>query len=183
MDIRHHTNRDSKKGWLNSLQIFLEQGPKIHNLRQRRGFIGSCIYRYSHHGFPLQLATEEAIKNLSFGKKVTRDHVYSLNRTSEYLMEKYDSGEWNWDDVCKELPFLLTTILVTPQENNRLGVLQRGGKKYDIKDLFNMQHYKDCGLRLVEIPDRLKKDGTPRKGASYYDYGLRTPEIKNIIVF
>jgi hypothetical protein len=98
------------------------------------------------------------------------------------LIEKYDSGEWNWDDVCRELPFLLTTILVTPQENNRLGVLQRGGKKYDIQDLFDMQHYKDCGLRLVEIPDKLKKDGTPRKGASYYDYGLRKPEIKKLII-
>jgi len=35
----------------------------------------------------------------------------------------------------------------------------------------------------VEIPDKLKKDGTPKKPASYYDLELRTANIKELIIF
>ena len=182
VDIRDYANTDRKRGWLNSLQIFLEQGPKTHRYIQRRGFIGSCIYRFSHHGFPLKLATEGAIRNLSSGKRVTRDHIYSLNRTSEYLIKKYDSGQWNWDDVCRELPFLLTTILVTPQENNRLGVAQRGGKNYTIEDLFEMKHYTDNGFMLRTIPPKVTKTGKVLSGPTYYDGKLVTPHIKKLLI-
>ena len=113
----------------------------------------------------------------------TSDHVYSLNRVSEYLIKHFDSGIMDWDDICNELPFLLTTIEVSPSENNRLGVAQRGGKRYTIQDLFKMKHYKDCGIKLLEIPDKLKKDGTPRRGATYYDDELRTDEIKELIIW
>ena len=112
----------------------------------------------------------------------TSDHVYSINRISEYLIEVSDGGFMDWDDICKELPFLLTTIEVSPKENNRLGVSQRGAKKYNLQDLFAMEHYKDCGIRLVEIKDRLKKDGTPKRGKTYFDKELRTPQIKALII-
>ena len=182
MDIRDYANTERKRGWLNSLQIFLEQGPKTHDYIQRRGFIGSCIYRFSHHGFPLKLGTEEALRNLERKQRVTRDHVYSLNRTSEYLIEKYDSGEWNVDEVYRQLPFLLTTILVSPQENNRLGVAQRGGKNYTIEDLFEMKHYTDNGLMLYPIPSKVTKRGIVRRGPTYYDGKLVTPHIRKLII-
>jgi len=189
MNIKDFATTQRKKDWLNSLKVFLEQGPNQHSHKQRKGFIGSCVYRFSHQGFPIKLMSEEALKRRqdreSKGLRPmwTSDHVYSINRISEHLIKQFDGGNWNWDDVCKELPFLLTTIEVSPKENNRLGVSQRGAQKYDIEDLFNMQHYKDCGIKLVEIPDKLKKDGTPRRGASYYDNELRTTSIKNLIVF
>jgi len=189
MDIRHYATTQRKKDWLNSLRVFLEQGPNQHSHKQRRGFIGSCIYRFSHQGFPLKLMSQEALKRredrLSKGLRPmwTSDHVYSLNRVSEYLINNFDSGINDWDDTCWELPHLLTTIEVSPSENNRLGVAQRGGKIYTIQDLFKMKHYKDCGIKLLEIPDKLKKDGTPRKGATYYDDELRTDEIKELIVW
>ena len=189
MDVRDFATTSRKMEWLNSLRVFLEQGPNQHSHKQRKGFIGSCVYRFTHSGFPLKLMSEEALKRRqdreSKGLRPmwTSDHVYSCNRISEYLISQFDGGNWNWDDVCKELPFLLTTIEVSPKENNRLGVSQRGGKKYNIQDLFDMQHYKDCEIRLVEIPDKLKKDGTPRRGATYFDEELRTPAIKNIILW
>tara|TARA_R110002051_G_scaffold317512_2_gene398761 strand:+ start:141 stop:713 length:573 start_codon:yes stop_codon:yes gene_type:complete len=188
MDIRNFAKTERKMGWLNSLRVFLEQGPGHHSHKQRKGFIGSCVYRFSHQGFPLKLMSEEALKRRqdreSKGLRPmwTSDHVYSCNRISEYLIKQFDGDYWNWDDVCIELPFLLTTIEVSPKENNRLGVSQRGAQKYDIQDLFNMQHYKDCGIKLVEIPDKLKKDGTPRRGATYHDNELRTPQIKELIL-
>tara|TARA_R110001592_G_scaffold327303_1_gene608420 strand:- start:3047 stop:3616 length:570 start_codon:yes stop_codon:yes gene_type:complete len=189
MDIRDFATTQRKQDWLNSLRVFLEQGPKQHSHKQRKGFIGSCVYRFSHQGFPIKLMSEGALKRRedreSKGLRPmwTSDHVYSINRISEYLIEQFDGGSMNWDDICKKLPFLLTTIEVAPSENNKLGVSQRGAQKYNIQDLFSMKHYKDCGIRLLEIPDKLKKDGSARKGASYYDDELRTPEIKNLIVF
>ena len=189
MDIRLYTTTKRKQDWLNSLRVFLEQGPNQHSHKQRRGFIGSCIYRFSHQGFPLKLMSEEALKRredrISKGLRPmwTSDHVYSLNMVSEYLIKNFDSGINDWDDTCWELPRLLTTIEVSPSENNRLGVAQRGGKKYTIQDLFKMKHYKDCGIKLLEIPDKLKKDGTPRRGATYFDDELRTDEIKDLIIW
>tara|TARA_R110002051_G_scaffold244765_1_gene304637 strand:+ start:258 stop:809 length:552 start_codon:yes stop_codon:yes gene_type:complete len=182
MDIRDYANTESKIGWLNSLRIFLEQGTKTHNHIQRRGFIGSCIYRFSHHGFPLKLGTKQALHNLEEKKRVTRDHVYSLNRVSEFLMKQFDDGYWHWDDVCRELPFLLTTILVSPQENNKLGVAQRGGETYSIHDLFKMKHYKDNGFELFVIPPKITKNGVIRRGPQYYDGELRTQYIKELIL-
>jgi len=169
MDIRDYATTQRKQDWLNSLRVFLEQGPNQHSHKQRRGFIGSCIYRFSHQGFPIKLMSVEAFNRRQDRKEKglkpmwTSDHVYSLNRVSEYLIEVFDSGFKNWDDICKELPFLLTTIEVSPSENNKLGVAQRGGKRYDIQDLFSMKHYKDCGIKLLEIPDKLKKDGTVQR--------------------
>ena len=187
MDIRDFATTQRKQDWLNSLRIFLEQGKNQHSHKQRKGFIGSCVYRFSHQGFPLKLMSEEALKRRqdreSKGLRPmwTSDHVYSINRISEYLIEVSDEGFMDWDDICKELPFLLTTIEVSPKENNRLGVAQRGAKKYNLQDLFAMKHYKDCGIRLLEVPDKLKKDGKPKRGASYHDNQLRTPAIKNLL--
>jgi len=188
MDIREFAKTYRKMEWLNSLRVFLLQGPDKHSHNQRKGFIGTCIYRFSHQGFPLKLMSKEALKRRqdrdSKGLRPmwTSDHVYSINRISEHLIEQFDGGSMDWDDICEELPFLLTTIEVSPKENNRLGVSQRGKRKYSIQDLFNMEHYKDCGITLVEIPDKLKKDGTPSmKRISYHDMELRTPAIKNLL--
>jgi len=76
---------------------------------------------------------------------------------------------------------VLTTILVTPQENNRLGVAQRGGDNYTIEDLFEMKHYKDNGFMLRTIPSKVTKTGKVRKGPTYYDNELRTPAIKELL--
>ena len=187
MEIRDFATTQPKNGWLNSLKVFLEQGPNTHSHNQRKGFIGTCIYRFSHQGFPIKLMSKEALKRRedreSKGLRPmwTSDHVYSINRISEYLIEQFDGSSMDWNDICRQLPFLLTTIEVSPKENNKLGVSQRGKRKYSIHDLFNMEHYKDCGITLVEIPDKLKKDGKPKRGASYHDNELRTPAIKNLL--
>ena len=189
MDIRDFAKTERKMEWLNSLKVFLDQGPDKHSHNQRKGFIGTCVYRFNHQGFPIKLMSLDALERRkdreSKGLRPmhTSDHVYSINRISEYLISEYDSGSMDWDDICHQLPFLLTTIEVSPKENNRLGVSQRGPKKYNMEDLFAMRHYKDCGIRLVEIPDKLKKDGTPKKPASYHDIELRTPTIKELIIF
>jgi|TARA_R110000744_G_scaffold14533_4_gene41338 hypothetical protein len=189
MDIRDFAKTERKMQWINSLKVFLDQGSNKHSHNQRKGFIGTCIYRFNHQGFPIKLMSQAALERRqdreSKGLRPmhTSDHVYSINKISEYLIYQFDGGFKDWDEICEELPFLLTTIEVSPNENNRLGVSQRGPKKYNMKDLFNMKHYKDLEIRLVEIPDKLKKDGTPKKPASYYDAELRTPEIKELILW
>ena len=189
MDIRDFAKTERKMEWLNSLKVFLDQGSNKHSHNQRKGFIGTCIYRFNHQGFPIKLMSLAALERRkdreSKGLRPmhTSDHVYSINKISEYLIYQFDGGFKDWDEICEELPFLLTTIEVSPNENNRLGVSQRGIKKYNMEDLFNMKHYKDLKRRLVEIPDKLKKDGTPKKPASYYDFELRTANIKELIIF
>ena len=90
MDIRDFAKTERKMEWLNSLKVFLDQGSNKHSHNQRKGFIGTCIYRFNHQGFPIKLMSLAALERRkdreSKGLRPmhTSDHVYSINKISEY---------------------------------------------------------------------------------------------------
>jgi calcineurin-like phosphoesterase family protein len=113
--------------------------------------ISNGIYDIKGSGYPTGLITEAAIRS----KKpyAVSDHVYSRGMISEYLINKFREKQFSVNWLIDNFPKLSTTIYVTQKENHNLSnrVLT---SRMTIEDLFNMEHYKAEGIKLVESPSK-----------------------------
>ena len=107
--------------------------------------ISNLLYEFSIIGFPCGLKSKGLI--IPKGKSPTYDHVYSRKLVSKYLMDEYIKEPITIEKLKEILPPLLTSIILSKEDNKKLSTIVKK-KKYTLKDLMKMKHYKKANISL-----------------------------------
>lgn len=88
-------------------------------------------------------------------KYKTKDHSYSRDAISKYLIERHKVKPFTLDELARLLPTLCTSINLDAKTNKKLSDI---GKKHQLtfEDYYQLKHYKLAGLELEVCPNSRK---------------------------
>ena len=124
------------------------------------------IYEFKSSGFFCGLQSKGLI--IPKKNKPTHDHVYSRQLISKYILEEHLKEPFTIDKLREILPILLTTIILSKEDNAKLSSIVTKNK-FTIEDLKKMKHYKKGNISLEY-----------KNGNGYYEE-LVTEEMKELI--
>ena len=88
----------------------------------------NCLYEWKNTGFFCGLKSEGLI--IPKGKKPTHDHVYSRKLISDRILEEHLKESLTIDKLREILPVLLTSIILSPEDNKKLAKQIENQSKY-----------------------------------------------------
>jgi len=85
----------------------------------------------------------------------TRDHIYSRDAISKYLIERHKVKPFTLNELERLLPILCTSINLDSKTNKKLSEI---GKEHQltVEDYYQLKHYKLAGLELEVCPNSRK---------------------------
>ena len=148
MSIKLNERQESELKLLyDQLNLWQEKSKKVDKYYSARygRIISNLIYELDNRGFPCGLKSEGLI--IPKKTKPTYDHVYSRKLISNYLLEEHLKEPFTIDKLKEILPILLTTIILSKEDNAKLSSIVTKNK-FTIEDLKKMKHYKKGNISL-----------------------------------
>lgn len=88
-------------------------------------------------------------------KYKTRDHIYSRDSISKYLIARHNTKPFTLSELERLLPILCTTINLDAKTNKKLSNI---GDEHQLtfEDYYQLKHYELAGLKLEVCPNSRK---------------------------